>query len=1420
MLNRFAKTDEDLLREQAEFLKNPPANRIVNAVSTGQASRPTYDEQNTPLFQSPVSSQVVEHQFLLGDTNLASDDPIQSNCGQPYVPTLGESITDAGLLHCASRLSSESSFTRSKGRSLFAKQLLAAKEGVAFRPDASSVQLRKEMPKLSDPLQQLADAGPCVIRRQHGFAANEIVRIHENSINLLSQLSEEEILREREAIIASAAPRHGVPLDREDANHHSPESTEPSSELNANSILASLGIEPDPSIPHMDVVEPEKLAWMQDLPHSAKAPTEEVRSTNMTSSKGCNARFDLEGRVVPPDADVPTHLGLHHHGDEPERGGYTIGELFHLASSSQPIQRRLALSSLAAALAASRRGHHSALLQTPSLLPSLLLTRPTGICFLLRWALDRCVSEATRASSAVGGNGGGVSVALISECFRALNNLLVDERGEALLDEAFDWSSECRKSMVNLFPSAVIRRPHKFRLEMATSAALSSDNDEKSDHVEAMATDPVGCLFAQTNLAARIGWMLSPGPGLRLPPDIVAHTLPALLITAARHSTALALTIYKTPHLIASLIEHFLPLDWSDLNTHECHNDQLSNAYGVPLPRVLKLMRVLAQRSSSLRLMLVNDWRLVERCLAYLLHFPTSLPPKFGVLLQLEALRCLSVCLEGSEPPSKAVDFTRQAIGGLVAAAQVVMEAERSEYPLQIAWLSFFANVVVPRFSQYLSSSQFESLRSWAKKFSEEVTITGYDEGERGEEKRASPPPLVTVTVHLLKVLSMEELTDIQRRIFQGPAWNVVLNHFIRHQSVLTGFPQRTSHADVLAPGVGSIHTNDDPPTIPDIVFESGENEDLLSPITVSSALPCLPDLGMSTCLFYRGPCSSNNESSVTLPAMWWPSSAHSLYPRDVLESLDLVSPTPAMWPSFLPLMEAAMIIGNVDLSRWCSRLTRLCVPPVMEKSGSSCLSLPHGIMALESAMMQRYLLAKWSDSKAEELWWATFHLLPYFFFGQETLLIDLLQKVIFPVYDLTPVERGFSTEVMNASPPWPPVHDSFALGLAYHAHRVYVEYFLKLFQGPRSETQITFKPLKTRSSCDFILPDDWFYMPLLESYFCGCRHRINGDDDKTPSSAFSPSEPEAYLLKATACLGWIHRLLSQRLPPRSSTKIRELSAGGHLTRVCCAILTYQGAGALCFNASGVIIAELISLLAPKLDMEEMDRNPEAYLPLDLLSLYNLFTDLLEHYAATSYSSPIFGNLLLLFLQSTGLPPSYRRALWGEHQSTLRAFQLSPREVIFPITTYEGLFEPLEKDEGVLRAYASALCSGVVNPTRQPLAALIALHHLNRNIYLVNPRSMHSEFTQQLAASLRFIISCKFRGRGEMEQVIALLRRYKQPIMWKTTSLTPISDLVRPTYVSQSVASGDVKITDMMQLYREEEMPVSRVKRWEEFLES
>ena len=36
------------------------------------------------------------------------------------------------------------------------------------------------------------------------------------------------------------------------------------------------------------------------------------------------ARFSLEGLLIPRDVSVPAHLGLHHHGDEPEVWLYRV----------------------------------------------------------------------------------------------------------------------------------------------------------------------------------------------------------------------------------------------------------------------------------------------------------------------------------------------------------------------------------------------------------------------------------------------------------------------------------------------------------------------------------------------------------------------------------------------------------------------------------------------------------------------------------------------------------------------------------------------------------------------------------------------------------------------------------------------------------------------------------------------------------------------------------------------------------------------------------------------------------------------------------------------------------------------------------------------------------------------------------------
>lgn len=68
---------------------------------------------------------------------------------------------------------------------------------------------------------------------------------------------------------------------------------------------------------HMDVVEKEKMEWMIDVPlyrQDSSNKQEEQREV----------RFSLEGLVVPRSVVLPAHLGLHHHGDEPQVSHATV----------------------------------------------------------------------------------------------------------------------------------------------------------------------------------------------------------------------------------------------------------------------------------------------------------------------------------------------------------------------------------------------------------------------------------------------------------------------------------------------------------------------------------------------------------------------------------------------------------------------------------------------------------------------------------------------------------------------------------------------------------------------------------------------------------------------------------------------------------------------------------------------------------------------------------------------------------------------------------------------------------------------------------------------------------------------------------------------------------------------------------------
>lgn len=79
-----------------------------------------------------------------------------------------------------------------------------------------------------------------------------------------------------------------------------------------------------------------------------------VPKPNPSGSILDSLRFDFEGNIV--TTDVPEHMGLHHHGDEPDKGGYSLPEILHLSRSTVPSQRALNLQILTAVLNKAKYG--------------------------------------------------------------------------------------------------------------------------------------------------------------------------------------------------------------------------------------------------------------------------------------------------------------------------------------------------------------------------------------------------------------------------------------------------------------------------------------------------------------------------------------------------------------------------------------------------------------------------------------------------------------------------------------------------------------------------------------------------------------------------------------------------------------------------------------------------------------------------------------------------------------------------------------------------------------------------------------------------------------------------------------------------------------------------------------------------------
>ncbi|KAM5240978.1 RNA polymerase II-associated protein 1 isoform 1-T5 [Hipposideros larvatus] len=457
----------------------------------------------------------------------------------------------------------------------------------------------------------------------------EAQTIHEENIARLQAMTPEEILQEQQRLLAQLDPSLVAFLRSRSHTHEQAEekATEeprpggPFAEVTGEeSIMPTSANEsrqedelepgaPGPALPvaphkewlHMDTVELEKLHWTQDLPPLRRQQTQERMQ----------ARFSLQGELLAPDVDLPTHLGLHHHGEEAERAGYSLQELFHLTRSQVSQQRALALHVLAQVIERAQAGEFG-----DRLVGSVLrLLLDAGFLFLLRFSLDDRVDG------------------VIAAAVRALRALLVAPGDEELLDSTFSWYHGALA--FPLMPSQEDKEGEDEDEEPAERTKRKSPEEGNRPPSDLARYDVIKGLLA-TNLLPRLRYILEvtcPGPSVVL--DVLA-----VLIRLARHSLESATRVLECPRLIETIVREFLPTSWSSVGV-----GPTPSLYKVPCAAAMKLLRVLASAGRNIAARLLSSFDTRSRLCRFVAEVPQemALPPEEAEMLNTEAFRLWAV---------------------------------------------------------------------------------------------------------------------------------------------------------------------------------------------------------------------------------------------------------------------------------------------------------------------------------------------------------------------------------------------------------------------------------------------------------------------------------------------------------------------------------------------------------------------------------------------------------------------------------------------------------------------------------------------------------------------------------------------------------------------------------------------------------
>ncbi|XP_015234732.1 PREDICTED: RNA polymerase II-associated protein 1 [Cyprinodon variegatus] len=1262
-------TIEDLPDQLPSLTPAPPKK------SRFKASRVTFEDEDAgerldrhDTHISAVLSKIVERDTSCAPISL----PASTGLAFPKV------------LH-RSETSSQVPSSSVKGRrSIFARQIAAQrlKEAKAAKPSLA------EALQNSEPGGQIlsSDSGdrPRLVSGEGLLGTDssvETLRIHKENQAKLEGMSQSEILEEQKKLLSQLDPRlvefirsrkslndlpsestaedkcsiEGSPAENVESKESynaavlcpSPEEVEMEEEKEPKAppplTEEDLPVKPQKEWLHMDTLEPEKLEWMRDLPSPRKKGTR----------KAMLARFDFTGTLIPPSEDLPTHLGLHHHGEEPERAGYSLQELFILSRSQLIQQRSLALNTLACIIAKARAGRYQSVLKG-SVTSTLL---DAGLLFLLRFALDDNIEG------------------VMSAAVHALKALLVCVEDEECLDSTFSWYHGL--ASFPLLPSSQEEEDEEDEGLSESMKETAKEKEERKSDYDVARQDVVKGLL-KMKLLPRLRYILEV---IRPSPRVVQDIL-LILTRVARHSSSAASQVLDCPRLMETVMSEFLPTSW------ECPSSLSPvSIYGHPLADAMKLLRVLATSGRHACARLLNSLGVRERLSCLLSAEPSELlmEPNQALGITTEAYRLWAVAASYGQASQLYIDLYPALVRSLQSASSM-MSAPHSLPFLQLNRLSALLSLLT------------------------QVTHTAgcHEELQAGMvraqgEECPPPPPVSWGHVSGLQPLLLGHL----KAVFKG------LDDPVQKDSSLTLIPAYLIYLQAYYHQLSRQTCFKPVETLQEL--ESLTSELLLPLMCHSSVQGLMKNIRSSSVVCNDQLSLLHPEITPNLPGLacsGWrdrPGLVVPSSPFPLLAGLGLLCNTitdihKGLSRKFAGLLLSDSVIGYLQS---CSHAT-----PTLSHRTSWLLQHEHHVLYLLLRLAHRLVPIELEVAKHASLYHqVALVLLPWLLPGSEYLAHELLSTVIFSKDFISEGHSGGPEAVelgelrlhtqpspslqtvgallREACSQLPSIRGCYLTHLAHLEQSVLTSRNVYLGRNPWISSHLL--PELTGPT----LPSDWPYIPLISLY-----ERTGVSE----GGGLAVEElPHGSLQAVTHCLQWLLLLEVWR-----EEALKVVPPVAKLARLSCVFLSSSDL----FLERPVqrLTWGLFRLLTRESRLDSLDLDVP---PPGLASFQDLYTALLSQYEAVSFGDRLFGCWVLLPLQRR-YSVSLRLAVFGEHVGMLRSLGVTMEQLSVPI---ERFTSPPEDSLPLLHLYFRCLVTGTLRLSWCPVLYVVALSHINSFIF-------------------------------------------------------------------------------------------------------